>query len=156
MGKIKIAGLRQLTNLAQITIAPFPLAAYHLDFILSPLATNGINLEFFAAQGISSESMGLILAVKKSHIAAALGILQEKKKIWPAGEISHQEGVAMLSLFPHGKQALVISNFISALQEKGIRLLATNLSLSAISALMEEIYIPEALSSLSDYFYLPG
>lgn len=156
MGKIKIAGIRQVSSLAQITIAPFPLSPYYLDFILSPLAVNGINLEFIAAQGTSPENAGLILAVKKSHIAASLGILQAKKKIWPAGEIYYQEGVAMLSLFPHGKQAAVISNFLSAFQERGINLLATNFSLSAISALIEEIHIPEALSSLSDYFQLSG
>lgn len=156
MVKIKIAGIRQAENLAQITIAPFPLSPYHLEYILSPLARNGINLEFFAALGTSPENTGVILGIKRAQIAASLGILKEKKRIWPPGEISHQEGVGMISIFPHGRQAAVISNFLSALQEAGIRILATNFSLSAISALMEESYIPEALSSLSDYFYLPG
>lgn len=156
MTKIKIAGIRQLTNLTRITIAPFPISPYYLDFILSPLALNGINLEFVALQGTSAESTGLILAIKQTHRVASLGLLKEKKRIWPPAEISHQEGVGMISLFPHGKQAAVISNFISALQEKGIKILAINFSLSAISALIQEIYLPEALSSLSDYFRLPG
>lgn len=156
MAKIKIAGIRQLANLAQITIAPFPLSPSHLDFILSPLAMNGINLEFIAAHGTSPENMGLILGIKRAYIAASLGILKEKKRIWPPGEISHQEGVGMISLFPHGKQAAVIAHFLSAFQESGTKLLAINFSLSAVSALIEEIYMPQALSSFSDYFYLPG
>lgn len=156
MAKIKIAGIRQVGNLAQVTIAPFPLTPSHLDFILSPLAINGINIEFIAAQGTSPDNMGLILGIKRAYIAASLGILKEKKRIWPPGEISHQEGIGMISLFPHGKQAAVIGNFLSALQESGTKLLAVNFSLSAVSALIEEIYIPNVLNSLSDYFYLPG
>lgn len=156
MAKIKIAGIRQFGNLAQITIAPFPLFAYHLEFILCPLAANGINLEFIAAQGTTPENMGLILGIKRAHSVASLGILQEKKRIWPAGQISHQEGVGMISIFPHRNQAAVISNFLSAIHEIGIKLLAVNLSLSSISALIEEIYIAEALGALSDYFHLPG
>ncbi len=156
MAKIRVAGIRQMENLALITIAPFPLSSYYLDYILSPLAANGINLEFIAAQGASPDNMGLAIGLKRAHIAAALGILKEKRKIWPKGEIYYQEGVGMISLFPHGKRAAIISNFLSALQEKGIKPLALNLSLAAVCAIIEEIYIPQALNSLSDYFYLAG
>ncbi len=62
----------------------------------------------------------------------------------------------MISLFPHGNRVAVIGGFLSAFREAEIPLLAISFSLSAISGLLDESRIPEAIKALNEYFDLPG
>jgi len=156
MKKIKIAGLRQVINLSQIEVLALSLPKYNTAKILSPLAESGINLEFILAQDGSDETMDMVLGIKQNQIAAALGLLQGLKEKFGMGDIRSRDGVGMISLFPHGSRAAVIGNFFSAFQDAGIKLLAVSFSLSAISGLMDERFIGEALNAFSEYFELPG
>lgn len=154
--KIKIAGLRQVINLGQITITSFSIPSCPLNYLLAPLAENQINLEFLLFHQSSPQMMNLVLAVKHAQIAAALGLLRKNKEIMPTGEVFSREGIGMISLFPHKNQAAVVANFLAAFQEAGVKILAMNLSLSAISALVAELSIPDVINSLSDYFSWTG
>ena len=154
MEKIKIAGLRQVLNLSQINILSLPSFSDSMVKVLDPLAESGINLEFFVAQASADETMDLTLGVKRNHTPAALGLLQGMKEKFR--EVHSRDHVGMISLFPHGTRAAVIGNFFSAFNDAGIRLLSIHFSLSAISGLIEENLIPEALSVLGEYFELPG
>ena len=156
MRKIKIAGIRQVLNLSQIEVLSLPIRFYGAAKILTPLAENGINLEFIVAHGRAEAMMDIILGLKRNHIAAALGLLQEMRERFRVEEIRSRDGMAMISLFPHGNRAAVMGNFLSAFRDAGVRLLTISFSLSAISGIIEEHLIPDALSALSDYFELPG
>ncbi|MDO9209316.1 MAG: hypothetical protein Q7V48_00990 [Deltaproteobacteria bacterium] len=156
MKKIKIAGIRQVSDLSLIEVLSLPLCTYRPTKILSPLAENGINLEFIVGHGRNDETIDLTLGVKQNQIVAALGLLQGLKEKFEVEEIRSRDGVGMISLFPHGSRAAVIGNFFSAFQDAGIKLFTVTFSLSAISGLMDERFIPDALNALSEYFELPG
>jgi len=156
MKKIKIAGIRQVSDLSLIEVLSLPLPTYRPARILSPLSENGINLEFIVGHGKNDETMDLIFGVKQNQIAAALGLLQGWKEKFGTEEIRSRDRMGMISLFPHGSRAAVIGNFFSAFQDAGVKLLAVSFSLSAISGLIEECFIPDALNALSEYFELPG
>ena len=156
MEKIKIAGIRQVSDLSLVEVLSLPLRTYRPAKILSPLSENGINLEFIVGHGKNDETMDLIFGVKQNQIAAALGLLQGWKEKFGTEEIRSRDGVGMISLFPHGSRVAVIGNFFSAFQDAGIKLFTVSFSLSAISGLMDERFIPDALKALSEYFELPG
>jgi len=156
MKKIKIAGIRQVSDLSLVEVLSLPLRTYRPAKILSPLSENGINLEFIVGHGKNDETMDLIFGVKQNQIAAALGLLQGWKEKFGTEEIRSRDGVGMISLFPHGSRVAVIGNFFSAFQDAGIKLFTVSFSLSAISGLMDERFIPDALKALSEYFELPG
>lgn len=156
MKKIKIAGIRQVSDLSLIEVLSLPLRTYRPAKILSPLAENSINLEFIVGHGRNDETIDLTLGVKQNQIVAALGLLQGLKEKFEMEEIRSRDGVGMISLFPHGSRAAVIGNFFSAFQDAGIKLFTVTFSLSAISGLIDERFISEALNALSEYFELPG
>ncbi|MBU1205757.1 MAG: hypothetical protein KKH04_02320 [Proteobacteria bacterium] len=156
MKKIKIAGIRQVSDLSLVEVLSLPLRMPRPAKILIPLAETGINLEFIVGHGKNDETMDLIFGIKQNQIAAALGLLQGWKEKFGTEEIRSRDGMGMISLFPHGSRAAVIGNFFSAFQDAGVKLLAVSFSLSAISGLIEECFIPDALNALSEYFELPG
>lgn len=156
MKKIKIAGIRQVSDLSLVEVLSLPLRTYRPAKILSPLSENGINLEFIVGHGRNDETIDLTLGVKQNQIVAALGLLQGLKEKFEVEEIRSRDGVGMISLFPHGSRVAVIGNFFSAFQDAGIKLFTVSFSLSAISGLMDERFIPDALKALSEYFELPG
>ena len=156
MKKIKIAGIRQILNLSQIDVLCLPRETGSIGKVLAPLAENRINLEFIVAQAHADETVDLVLGVQRNHIASALGLLQGLKEKFGVAEVRSRDGLGMISLFPHGNRAAVIGNFLSAFRDAGIKLFTISFSLSAISVLIGESFIPDALSALSEYFELPG
>ncbi|MBI5967923.1 MAG: hypothetical protein HY882_08720 [Deltaproteobacteria bacterium] len=156
MKKIRIAGLRQVTNLSQVEVPSLPMGLSQMAQILILLAENGINLEFVVTHAHADDTIDLVFGVQRNHIAAALGLLRGMREKFGWEEVRSRDGVGMISLFPHGSRAAVIGNFLSAFKDAGIRLLTISFSLSAISGLIEERLIPDALNALSEYFELPG
>jgi len=156
MKKIKVAGLRQVTNLSQVELSSLPMGLSQTAQILTLLAENGINLEFVVTHAQADATIDLAFGVHRNHIAAALGLLRGMRGKFDLEEVHSQDGVGMISLFPHGSRAAVIGNFLSAFKDAGIKLLTISFSLSAISGLLEESLIPDALNALSEYFELPG
>jgi len=156
MKKIKVAGLRQVLNLSQIEVLSLPRRLEIMDEALALLAENGINLEFIVAHPHARETMDLVLGVQRNRIAATLGLLQGLKGEFGIEEIRARDEVGMVSLFPHGNRAAVIGHFFSAFQDAGVKPLAITFSLSAISGLTEERFLPDILRALSEYFELPG
>ncbi len=156
MKKIKISGIRQVTNLSQVEVFSRPARMANPVQILTLLGENGINLEFIVIHGQTDETLDLIFGVKRNYIAATLGLLRGMEKKFGMEEVRSQDGVGMVSLFPHRNQATVIENFFTAFQEAGIKLLSISFSLAAISGLIEENLIPDAVNALSAYFELPG
>jgi len=156
MRKIRIAGLRQVTNLSQVEVPSLPMGLSQMARILTLLAENGINLEFVVTHAQADETMDLVFGVQRNHIAAALGLLRGVREKFGLKEVRSRDRVGMISLFPHGNRAEAIGNFFAAFQEAGIRLVCISFSLSAISGLIEESLIPDALNALSEYFELPG
>ena len=156
MKKIGVAGIRQVLGLSQVEVLCLPRGLENIVRILAPLAKNGINLEFFQAHSLEEENFDLVLGVRRGAIAATLGLLQGSRDNWARVEVRSREPVGVVSLFPHGNRAAVIGGFLSAFREAEIPLLAINFSLSALSGLLEESRVPEAIRALNEYFQLPG
>jgi aspartate kinase len=156
MKKIKVAGLRPVTSLSQINVLCLSRRTDTLAKILAPLADNRINIEFLVTHSSEEKTLDLVLAVRRNDIAAALGLLRGTGDHGNRVEIRSRDSVGMISLFPHRNRPGVIGNFFLAFREAGIQVLAVNFSLSAISALVEEDQVPEALKALSEYFDLTG
>jgi aspartokinase len=156
MKKIRVAGIRQVLGLSQVEVLCLPRKLENIARILAPLARNGINLEFLQAHSLAEENFDVILGVRRGSIAAALGLLQGLREDLGRTEVRSREPVGVVSLFPHGNRAAVIGGFLSAFREAEIPLLAINFSLSALSGLLEESQVPEAIRALNEYFQLPG
>jgi len=155
MKKIRIAGLRQMSNLAQIDLLSMPKRPGSSAKALAPLAENGINLDFLVIHSPTPETINLVLALHRNHLASAMGLLQAAREKTLTQEIAVQDQVGMVSIFPHGNRPAVLAHFLSAFRDAGSKLPTISVSLSAISGLIEERLIPDALNTLGEYFELP-
>ncbi len=155
MEKIKIAGLRRISNLAQIDFFYLPKHLGSLAKALDPLAESGINLEFLVIHFPSPEMTHLALAVHRNDLASAMGLLQAILGKSLVQEIAVHDRMEMISIFPHGHRPAVLAHFLSAFRDAGSKPPAVSLSLSAISGLIEESFVPELLNALGEYFKLP-
>ncbi len=156
MKKIRVAGIRQVLGLSQVEVLCLPRGLENIVKILAPLAKNRINLEFFQAHSLEEETFDLVLGVRHGAIAATLGLLRGAREDSGRVEVRSREPVGVVSLFPHGNRAGVIGGFLSAFREAEIPLLAISFSLSALSGLLKESQVPEAIRALNEVFQLPG
>lgn len=155
MEKIKIAGLRRMSNLAQIDFFYLPKQPGGPAKALAPLAENGINLEFLVIHSPGPETTHLTLAVKRNDLASAMGLLQATVGKTLVHEIVVHDRMGMVSIFPHGRRPAVLAHFLCALRDAAANPPPVSLSLSAISGLIEESFLPGVLSALGNYFDLP-
>ncbi len=156
MKKIKVAGLRQVLDLAQVEVLALP--NHHGNWVrtLASLADQGINLEFLVVRLCPDDTLDVTLGVRRSYIAALLGLLRGTGGKSGEVEILSRDPVAMISLFPHGNRADVIGNFLSAFRDVRTEVWSIAYSLSAVSVLIDPQQVPKVLAVLGEYFELPG
>ena len=90
----------------------------------------------------------------KKDVQSTHTLLEEMKTTICAEEISPLGAVGILSLFPHREHAVISGMIMKTLSGSRIPLLAMASSLSAISCVIQEEQILEALSLLSRKFGL--
>lgn len=147
-----ISGILQRTELNALVISSLPENGND-GKIFRQLAHNRINIEFVNKILLRNGHSSILLCVDSKDTSSVLALLEEIRE---AGglNISSPARVAILSLFPH-REHPIISGIISHTFSAGhIPLLAMASSLSAISCVIHEERLSEALGLLSKTFGL--
>ena len=153
MEKRLISGILQRINLNALMISSVA-ERNDVGQIFQRLAQNRINIEFINQIPLKNGHNNVILCVDSKDIHSTLASLEEIKTSISAGDIFPLARAGILSLFPHREHAVIISTVIQTLSAANIPLLAMASSISAISCVINEEKIPDALSLLSKTFGL--
>ena len=153
MEKRLISGILQRLNLNAIMISSIDEKG-NVGQIFQRLAQNRINIEFINQIPHQNGYSSVILCVDSKVTLSTLVSLEEIKSAIHAQDIFPLAKAGILSLFPHREHAVIIGTIIQTLSAAHIPLLAMATSLSAISCVIEEEKIPDALSLLSKEFCL--
>jgi len=148
-----ISGILQRADLKAFSLASI-VETRNVATVLQRLAEHRINIEFVNQIPHRNGSIDVILCVDKKDVESTHALLEEIRTTICAGEISPLGGVGILSLFPHREHAVIAGMIMQTLSEAHIPLFAMASSLSAISCVIEEEQILEALSLLSRKFGL--
>lgn len=153
MGNRLINGILQRADLKAFSLASI-VETGNVATVLQRLAEHRINIEFVNQIPHKNGSIDVILCVDKKDVQSTHALLEEIRTTMCAGEISPLGGVGILSLFPHREHAVIAGMIMQTLSDAHIPLFAMASSLSAISCVIEEKQILEALSLLSRKFGL--
>ena len=153
MGNRLISGILQRADLKAFSIASI-VETSNVGTVLQRLAAHRINIEFVNQIPHKNGSIDVILCVDKKDVQSTHALLEEIRTPMCAGEISPLGGVGILSLFPHREHAAIAGMIMQTLSDAHIPLFAMASSLSAISCVIQEEQILEALSLLSRKFGL--
>lgn len=121
--------------------------------VFQRLAQHRINIEFVNKILLRNGHVSALLCVDSKDIHAVLSLLEEIKTTAGLG-IYPPARVAILSLFPHREHPIVSGIITQTFFSAHIPLLAMASSLSAISCVIHEDRLSEALSLLSKTFGL--
>ncbi|MEE9504687.1 MAG: hypothetical protein V3V90_06115 [Thermodesulfobacteriota bacterium] len=153
MEKRLISGILQRLNLNAIMISSIDEKG-DVGQIFQRLAQNRINIEFINQIPHHNGCSSVILCVDSKDTLSTLVSLEEIKSAIHAQDIFPLAKAGILSLFPHREHAVIIGTIIQTFSAAHIPLLAMATSISAISCVIEEEKIPDALSLLSKEFCL--
>jgi aspartokinase len=156
MSKIKIGGIIQSRDLAQVGITSTP-DQRRAGALFKNLGAQGINIQFISEAVNGSGQRSLVFCVEKSDLPATLNLL----RIGPEGiertRIVTHSPVGIVSVFgPHFREKPSIAGtMFSALENSGIQILAISTSISTLSCVIEENSLPQAVQVISEVFELP-
>ena len=153
MGKRLISGILQRANLNAFKISSIT-DKENAGKIFQRLAEQRVNIEFVNQIPLKDEIIDIILCVDKKDAQSARALLEEVKTALNALTISPLDSVGILSLFPHREHAVISGTIMQVLSDAHIPLLAMASSISAISCVIKEEQVPNALSLLSRQFSL--
>jgi aspartokinase len=122
--------------------------------IFQRLAEQRVNIEFVNQIPLKNGIIDIILCVDKKDAQSTRALLEEVKTKLNARTVSPLDSVGILSLFPHREHAVISGTITQVLLDADIPLLAMASSISAISCVMKEEQVPNALSLLSRQFSL--
>ena len=122
--------------------------------IFRRLAEQRVNIEFVNQVPLKNGCIDVILCVDKNDAQSTRALLEEVKTVLNARDIFPLDSVGILSLFPHREHAVISGTIMRGLSEEHILLLAMASSISAISCVIKEEQVSNALSLLSRQFGL--
>lgn len=157
MDKIKIGGIIQNKNLAQISMLNLPNQPEVAGQIFSLLGREGINVQFIVQALGAVEKGHIIFCIDQKDLEKALDILKKKPFGGEPQEIIPYHPVAIISIFgPHFREKPAIAGrMFSALSAAGINILAISTSISTLSCVIPESLLSLAVQVLSETFELP-
>lgn len=153
MEKGLISGIMQRVNLDAIIISSIAEGG-DVGQIFRRLGKNRINIEFVNQIPHQNGYMSVVLCVDNKHLYSTLALLDEVKSEMKAQDIYPLVKTGILSIFPHREHALIISIIIQTLSAGKIPLLALGSSISAISCVINEEKVSDAIRLLSKEFGL--
>jgi len=153
MEKSSISGILQRVNLNSFMISSIG-EGVDVGQIFRRLAQERINIEFINQIPHKDGYNNVILCVDSKYMYSTLALLEEIKSVIKAREICPLDNVGILSIYPHREHALIISIIIQTLSAVKIPLLAMGSSISAISCVINEEKVPDAIRVLSKEFGL--
>jgi aspartokinase len=155
--KIKIGGIIQKRNLAQIGVMSIPDRPGVAGALFSALGKRNIAVPFIVHNIDLNDQDTIVICVAHEDLTSALEALHSVKETVGAKEIVHDREVAVISMFgPHfGERPGIAGVMFSALASVGINILAISTSISSISCLIDADDMDEAIQVLEETFELP-
>lgn len=157
MGKIKIGGIIQNKNLAQISLLGLTNQPEVAGQIFSLLGREGINVQFIVQATEGVEKSHIVFCIDQKDREKALNILSKNPFGGGLQQIIPYHPVAIVSIFgPHFREKPAIAGrMFSALSAAGINILAISTSISTLSCVIPEPLLSLAVQVLSETFELP-
>lgn len=157
MGKVKIGGIIQSKQLAQVGVMSIPDQPGFAGKIFAALGKEGINLQFIV-ESVDLDGRGnTVFCVDRKDLEETIKVLNRLPTFAGSGRIIHYSPVGIISIFgPHFREKPSIAGaMFTALGNAGINILAISTSISTLSCVIEEVLLPQAVQAISEAFELP-
>jgi len=157
MSKIKIGGIIQNKQLAQVGVLSIPDRPGLGGYILGALGKEGINIQFLV-QTVDLSGRGSIhFCIDLKDLERTLQVLDRVQPFAGQERVTHHSPVGIISVFgPHFREKPSIAGtMFKALGDARINILAISTSISSLSCVIDEALLPEAVQAISEAFELP-
>jgi aspartokinase len=157
MGKVKIGGIIQSKQLAQVGVISIVGRADFAGKIFAALGKEGINIEFIV-QSVDLDGRGnTAFCVDRKDLEETTKVLNRLQSLAGIGKVIHRSPVGIISIFgPHFREKPSIAGtMFTTLGDAGIKILAISTSISTLSCVIEETLLPQAVKAISEAFELP-
>lgn len=157
MAKVKIGGIIQNKNLAQISVLGLPAQTRMAAEIFNILGEEGINVQFIVLASDALNEGNVAFCVDQGDFEKTLKTLQAKLPESSSRKVIHHFPVAIVSIFgPHFREKPALAGkMFSTLAKAEINILAISTSISTLSCVIPEAALPQAVQVLSEEFELP-
>ena len=157
MGKVKIGGIIQSKQLAQVGVISILDRPGFAEKIFAALGKEGINIQFIV-QSVDLDGRGnTAFCVDRKDLEETIKVLNRLQTFVGIGKVIHHSPVGIISIFgPHFREKPSIAGtMFTALGDAGIDILAISTSISTLSCVIEEALLPQAVQAISEAFELP-
>ena len=155
--KKPVTGIAYSRDEAKITLQKVPDRPGVAAAIFGPLADAGVNVDMIV-QNVSEDGdkTDLTFTVPRSELSKALAALESRADEIGAGAVTHDAGVAKVSIIGIGMRthAGVAQTMFSTLSEKGINIQVISTSEIKVSVLIAEEYVELAVRALHSAYGL--
>jgi len=157
LGKVKIGGILQLTDLALVGMMGVPDRPGIAAAVFRTLGQRGINVLAIAQAIDLDHNTHIVFCVASKDALTALGLLEPVKERFGGRRMTHQAGVAIVSVFgPDFRQTPGVAGMMyTALADAGINILSISTSISSVSCVIDRSRLDDAVAALKDTFELP-
>lgn len=157
MGRVKIGGILQLTDLALVGMMGVPDRPGIAAAVFRTLGQRGINVLAIAQAIDLDHNTHIVFCVASKDALTALGLLEPVKERFGGRKMTHQAGVAIVSVFgPDFRQTPGVAGMMyTALADVGINILSISTSISSVSCVIAQSRLDDAVGALKDTFELP-
>jgi len=157
MKKIKIGGIIQSKQLAQVGVMSLPDHPGLAGKVLETIGKEAINVQFIVESVDQYGRSNIFFCVDQKDLEDILRILQQLQPTVGHLKVVHQAPVGIISVFgPHFRERPAIAGtMFTALGKAGINIMAISTSISTLSCVIEEGLLPEAVKAISEAFELP-
>jgi aspartate kinase len=157
LGKVKIGGILQLTDLALLGMMGVPDRPGIAAAVFRTLGKRGINVLAIAQAIDLDHNTHIVFCVASKDALTALGLLEPVKERFGGRRMTHQAGVAIVSIFgPDFRQTPGVAGMMyAALADVGINILSISTSMSSVSCVIAQSRLDDAIAALKETFQLP-
>jgi aspartate kinase len=157
LAKVKIGGILQHTNLALVGMMGVPDRPGIAAAVFRTLGQRGINVLAIAQAIDLDHNTHIVFCVASKDAHTALGLLEPVKGKFGGRKMTHQPGVAIVSVYgPDFRQTPGVAGIMyTALADLGINILSISTSMSSVSCVIDQSRLDDALEALKGTFELP-
>jgi aspartokinase len=157
MGKVKIGGIIQSKQLAQVGVISILDRPGFAEKIFAALGKEGINIQFIVQSVDRSGRGNTIFCIERKDLEETVNVLTRIQSFLGLERVIHHSPVGIISIFgPHFREKPSLAGMMfSALGDAGINILAVSTSISTLSCVIEEGLLPQAVQAISEVFELP-
>jgi len=157
MGKLKAGGIIKNMGLAKVGVMAVPDKPGVAGAILNTLAQASLNVQFIVELLDLDGNAHVVFCVDQDDLASTLAVLDSVKDKIGAREITHQESVAIVSIFgPDFRERPGIAGaMFNALAGAGVNIISISTSISTVSCVIDSAEVDLAIEVLQEAFDLP-